>query len=228
MEQLPLYIPIVFVATTLLTLFFLYRSSWQSMRLMVIAGVWLALQAGIGLSRFYTHTSVMPPRFLIAIGIPLLAILLVFLTSKGRAWMDSWDLRWLTWLHIVRIPVELVLFWLFLYKQVPQLMTFEGRNLDILSGITAPVIALLAFGTYKTRRGLLLTWNFLCLGLLINIVAHAILAAPFPFQRLAFDQPNVAVLYFPYVWLPAFIVPVVLLAHLVAIRRLLLKTERPL
>jgi hypothetical protein len=73
-----------------------------------------------------------------------------------------------------------------------------------------------------------LVWNFICLGLLFNIVVHAVLSAPLPFQQLAFDQPNVAILYFPYVWLPAFIVPVVLLSHLVAIRKLIIKTGQTL
>jgi len=58
---------------------------------------------------------------------------------------------------------------------------------------------------------------------LLNIVTTALLAAPTPFQRFAFDQPNVAVLYFPFVWLPACVVPIALLAHLVAIWRLAAK-----
>jgi hypothetical protein len=37
----------------------------------------------------------------------------------------------------------------------------------------------------------------------------------------AFDQPNIAVLYFPFNWLPSCIVPLVLLSHLAAIRQLL-------
>lgn len=228
MEHLPLYIPVVFIATTILTLFFLYKSSNQSLRLVTIATIWLVIQAVIGLAGFYTVTDVTPPRFGIAIGIPVLAIVVLFLSPKGRAWIDSWSLSWLTWLHIVRIPVELVLFWLFLQKQVPQLMTFEGRNLDILSGITAPLIALVGFRHRQPRKLILLIWNFICLGLLFNIVIHAVLSAPLPFQQLAFDQPNMAILYFPYVWLPAFVVPAVLLSHLVAIRRLTLKTGQAL
>jgi hypothetical protein len=70
------------------------------------------------------------------------------------------------------------------------------------------------------RTGLLI-WNFLCIGLLFTIVTLAVLSAPFPFQQLAFDQPNMAVFYYPFVWLPAYIVPVVLLAHLAVIRQLL-------
>jgi hypothetical protein len=62
-------------------------------------------------------------------------------------------------------------------------------------------------------------WNIVCLVLLINIVITAILSAPFAFQKLAFEQPNVAILYFPFVWLPCCIVPIVLFSHLVAIRR---------
>jgi hypothetical protein len=60
----------------------------------------------------------------------------------------------------------------------------------------------------------------ICLGLLINIVSNAILSAPFPFQQFAFDQPNIAVLYFPFIWLPCCVVPLVLLSHLAAIRQL--------
>jgi hypothetical protein len=42
----------------------------------------------------------------------------------------------------------------------------------------------------------------------------------FPFQQFAFDQPNIAVLYFPFIWLPSCVVPLVLLSHLAAIRQL--------
>ncbi|NII29223.1 hypothetical protein HB364_29355 [Pseudoflavitalea sp. X16] len=221
MEKLPLYIPVVFIATTILALYLLYKSTGRSRITIVVALLWLILQAFTGMSGFYTDTNTMPPRFILALGPPLLIIILLFIARRGRTFLDNWNLKWLTWLHVVRIPVELVLYWLFVYKQVPRLMTFEGINYDILSGITAPVIVLLCFHAQKLRKILLLIWNIICLGLLLNIVIHAILSAPLPFQQLAFDQPNVAVLYFPYVWLPAFIVPAVLLAHLVAIRQLL-------
>jgi hypothetical protein len=87
--------------------------------------------------------------------------------------------------------------------------------------LTAPLAYYFGFVKKKIRRTSLLLWNFACLLLLGNIVVNAALSAPSPFQRLAFDQPNRAVLYFPFIWLPAFIVPVVLFAHLVSLRRLL-------
>ena len=121
--------------------------------------------------------------------------------------------------HIVRIPVEIVLYWLFLYEKVPELMTFEGRNFDILAGLTAPIVYYFGFVKKKLDRKFIVIWNGLGLLLLMNIVINAILSAPLPFQQFAFDQPNIAIFYFPFIWSPIFIVPVVLFAHMVAIQR---------
>ncbi len=100
-------------------------------------------------------------------------------------------------------------------------MTFEGRNFDILSGLTAPIIAWLAFRNGKTNPPLLIVWNIFALLLLINIVTNAVLSIPAPFQQMAFEQPNRAVLYFPFVCLPALVVPIVLFSHLASFRQLL-------
>jgi hypothetical protein len=100
-------------------------------------------------------------------------------------------------------------------------MTFEGRNFDIISGLTAPFIAWWGYTKLKFNKNILLLWNFVCLGLLLNIVINAVLSAPLPFQQFAFDQPNVTILHFPFVWLPGLIVPAVLLSHLICIRQLL-------
>ena len=123
-------------------------------------------------------------------------------------------------LHVVRIPVEFVLYGLYVYKAVPELMTFEGRNYDIISGLTAPIIYYLGFVKKQLNTKILLIWNFICLGLLFNIVVHAVLSAPFPFQLFAFEQPNIAFLYVPFNWLPSCIVPLVFLSHLASIRLL--------
>jgi hypothetical protein len=66
-------------------------------------------------------------------------------------------------------------------------------------------------------------WNGIALLGVLNAVARALLSAPLPFQKLAFDQPTIAILTFPYILLPAFIVPVVLLCHAVTFRKLLAK-----
>ena len=223
MENIPYYIGIVFAVTTLISIFLFYRAARQSKTVAFVIVSWLLIQAAIGLTGFYTVTDTMPPRFLILISVPVLMIVTLFITRKGRAFLDMLDLKYLTLLHVVRIPVELILLWLAINKTVPFNMTFEGSNWDILSGISAAIIYYFMFVQKKYNRNVLLIWNFICLGLLINIVVIAILSAPFPFQRLSFDQPNRALMYFPYIWLPAIVVPIVLISHLASIRKLLVQ-----
>jgi hypothetical protein len=225
MEQLPVYINIFFGLTTLLTVYLFYKSSRNSKIVLSISIAWLLLQGIVASTGFYTITDTIPPRFMLLVLPPLAFICLLLLTKKGKKFIDGLDVKTLTLLHIVRIPVEFVLLLLFLQKAIPQIMTFEGRNFDIFSGITALFIYYFGFVRKTLNKNFIIAWNFICLALLVNIVSIAILSAPFTFQKIAFDQPNVAVFYFPFVWLPAFIVPVVLLSHLVSIRQLLTKTK---
>lgn len=231
LNNLPNYISIVFVLTVLLTLLMIYTAIKKSANeksnsivITVILGLtgWIIIQSLLAFNNFYnTDTKIFPPKFLLAVAPMFMTIIFLFITKKGRAFIDRLPLLNITYLNIVRIPVELVLYWLALNKAVPELMTFAGRNFDILAGITAPFVAYVGFSLKKLKTKMILLWNFIALGLLINIVTNAVLSAPFSFQRFAFDQPNIAVLYFPFILLPAFIVPVVLFGHLVSIRLLI-------
>jgi len=191
------------------------------MALLVI--LWLALQAIVSLTGFYTVTSGTPPRFALLVIPPIFFIIILFLTKAGRRAIDGFDAKTLTLLQIVRIPVEITLYWLFLHKMVPTVMTFEGRNFDILCGLTAPLIYYFGYVKNSLSRSILIGWNVVCLLLLANIVVTAVLSAPLPFQRFGFDQPNIALFYFPFVWLPCFIAPVALFSHLVLLRKLIRK-----
>ena len=181
------------------------------------------VQAMLAINGFFDNNMTLPPRFVLAVGPPLLVIIVLFLTKGGRRFIDSLPLSSLTWLQTVRVPVEIVLYWLMIEKTIPQLMTFEGRNFDILAGVTAPFVAWYTFDKGKLGRGFLLGWNIVCLLLVLNIVINAALSVETPLQQFAFDQPNRAVLVFPYIWLPAFIVPVVIFSHLASIRQLVKK-----
>ncbi|MEP3210147.1 MAG: hypothetical protein ABJN95_13190 [Maribacter sp.] len=220
MQDVPLFVSLVFILTTILTLFLFLRATYPSKTVVVGLILWLVLQAYLGFTGFYLEIATEPFRFLLAAPPALLLILGVFVSKKGRSWVNTLSLKALTLIHVIRIPVELVLYWLFLYKMVPELMTFSGRNFDILAGITAPVVYYFAFVKKTIGRKGLLFWNVICLLLLLNIVTNAILSTPMPIQQFAFDQPNLAILHLPIVWLPTFVVPVVLFSHLVAITRL--------
>ncbi len=146
-------------------------------------------------------------------------MLFLFFSNKGKKFIDNLDLRKLTLLHTIRIPVEIVLYFLFISKTIPQIMTFEGRNFDIFAGVSAPIIYWLSINYVQNKR-ILIVWNIAALLLLTNIVGLAILSAQTPFQQFGFEQPNIAITHFPFNWLPSVVVPLVLFSHLATLRQL--------
>ena len=212
MSHLPLSIILLFLVTAVLAFVLFAFAVRGSSRAVFICLVWIGLQSAVALSGFYLATRTLPPHLVLAIAPPLILIAVLFLTVGGRRFMDRMSLEWSVLIHSIRVLVEINLYVLFLYKQVPALMTFEAGNLDILAGLSAPVIWWAYSKGRVGRRGLLI-WNTLALFSVLNALGRAMLSAPFRFQRFAFDQPTMAILVFPFVLLPAFLVPAVLLCH---------------
>ena len=226
MAEVSIFTSLALIATTILTVWLFFKTSHYKNILYGI-GIWMVIVALLGITGFYQKSGTLPPRFVLLIAPTILFVLFLFTQKKGKKFIDQLDLKWLTLLHVVRIPVEFILYAVFLEGLIPDLMTFEGYNYDIISGIAAPIMYYLVFVKKKLGRKGLLAWNFICLALLINILTIAALSAKSPFQQLAFDQPNVGVTYFPFVWLPAVIVPIVLFCHLASIRQLT-RNKQPL
>lgn len=219
MNNLPIFLPILFIVCTIYCLYLLYIASNQSKKVLLISLGWIGIQGILAYSLFYEDEMSMPPRFPLAIVPILIFIGYLFFSSKGKEFIKSLDLKTLYLIHVVRIPVEFGLYGLALYETIPLLMTFEGVNFDIAAGITVPIIILGYFYKDWLSDSFVLIWNVLCLGLLLGIVVNAILSVESPLQTQAFDQPNKAILFFPYIWLASYIVPVVLFSHLVCIKR---------
>src|ERR1700688_3241089 len=158
MENLPLYSIIVFILTTGLSFFLFYRASNYSFAAFLIISLWLIVQAILSLSGFYQITNTIPPRGILFILPPLLFIIILFATKGGRRFIDHMDPGTLTLLHTIRIPVEFVLYWLYLDKQVPKLMTFAGGNYDIISGITAPLVFYFGYVKKLIGRNIIFIW----------------------------------------------------------------------
>ncbi len=233
MEQVPAFVSVVFMITTFVTVgIFLYAirssrdTSAAAKALIFIVPFWLVLQFVMGSGGFYLNTSALPPRmFLFGVAPALLLIAALFLFAR-RSLISALPLSVLTIIHIVRVPVELTLAWLAEAKAVPEIMTFHGTNFDIWSGLTAPIAFYFTYAKSGMRRGVLLTWNLVALFLVLNIVITAILCVPSPIQKLAFDQPNIGVLHFPYIWLPTVIVPIVLFSHFASLYQLFAERSR--
>lgn len=226
-ENLPGYVSIVFILTTFLTLGILFRAIRDAVAdtisgkiVVFLITFWIFFQGIFALYGFYKLTPTNLPFFGVLPSVLLIISLFVF---ARKSFIEPLPLKTLTLLHIIRVPVEIVIYWLFLNHLMPKMMTFEGWNFDILSGITAPFISWFAFRRGKINRPILIAWHIFALLLLVNIVSIAVLSLPTPIQKLAFDQPNVAVLYFPFIWLPTIIVPIVLFSHLASLWQLLFK-----
>ena len=215
----------LFLLTTILCLYLVFKiikSSQVSQKYAVyicLAFVlWLGVQAVLTLNGIYTSSpNSFPPKITIMGIFPMfILILLLFTFSKTRKVIDTFSLESLAYLNVVRIPVEIALFWLFLNKAIPEIMTFEGRNFDIIAGLSAPILV------YFYKKGLnpklFITWHIISLMLLLNIVFIAIFSGASPFQKFGFEQPNIAIVNFPFSWLATFIVPMVLFGHLASIR----------
>ncbi|MEP6850214.1 MAG: hypothetical protein ABI999_15250 [Acidobacteriota bacterium] len=232
-EQLPLYVSLIFIVTALLTVWLFLKSlgpgqaaSLPARLLLFLIPFWFILQGVLGIGDFYHYTDTFPPRVFLFGVFPVLLLIAVYFAFFRKKLVEGLSTKVLTILHVVRIPVEFVLLWLFQSGQVPRQMTFEGWNLDILSGLTAPIIYFLAFRNGKINRPLLIVWNLAALGLLANVVTIAFLSFKSPMQQIAFAQPNIAITYFPFIWLPTIVVPAVLFAHLAALWNLLKRREK--
>ncbi len=212
-ENLPLWLEILFIVTCVITIAFFYYSNGKPKRVAFILILWSIIQALLAYTGFYQNSDAVLPRFGLVI-IPAVVLIIFGLLPKQQKWFfENRNIKISTFLHSVRIPVEIVLYGLFTHNMVPELMTFEGRNFDILIGITALLVGWL-FLKQRISKQMLLIWNIVGLIFVLFILINGLLSAELPFQLFAFEQPNRAVNYFPFILLPATIVPIVIWTHL--------------
>ena len=184
--------------------------------------VWVSVHSALAFKGFYISDFTLPPRGFIAIVPPMIAIALtLFLLWRSR-YMQQLSLQSMTYIQTFRFPLELIVFTAFFEAgNIPDVMTFYGANPDIIVGITAPIVAYLYFSRKVVSYKVLLAWNIICLGMLINISSIAILSLPYPFQQFGLNQPNVALLNFPFVLLPCGLVAIAYFCHFMSIHKLL-------
>jgi len=220
-SNIPVWVEVLFILTTLLTVFLFYRLNGRSKVLLLFIISYGVLQSLLALAGFFQSAG-FPPRPIFVLA-PAFLLMIYGLTGNRLEWVKTHrNLKYSYFLHSIRIPVEIVLYQLYVAKTIPLLMTFEGRNFDIIVGIIAPFIGYL-FVKGKIGLRSMLVWNIVGLGFVLFIVVNAIFSLETPFQLFAFDQPNIAVIYFPFVLLPSVIVPIVIYTYLSDILLLLKK-----
>jgi hypothetical protein len=188
-------------------------------RIIVSLIAWAVFVSAWSLSGVMGNFSIAPFNVMPVLFIPLIAMIILVSSGTFNEVLKNIPPANLIRLQSFRIFVELLLWALFIENLLPEQMTFEGRNFDILAGITAPFIAWLASHKGISTRGLVL-WNIICLGLLINIVSIAILSMPGPFRIFMNEPSNTIVAQFPISWLPGFLVPLAYSLHFLSLKQL--------
>ena len=121
--------------------------------------------------------------------------------------------------QVFRVGVELTLHRLWELGSVPKLMTLGGGNVEILIGLSAPVIAWIATRGTGGRR-IALIWNVVGLASLLNVAARAVLSAPGPLNFVHGDVLNTALGTFPFTYIPGFMAPLAMMLHVLTFRAL--------
>lgn len=180
--------------------------------------VWLALTAGLAASRVLSFTS-RPPTMLILVAIVIAVGIGVAASTVGRRLATGLPLAVLVGSQAFRLPLELTMHRAYTEGLMPVQMSYSGRNFDILTGISAIIVAAILVRRPKALW-LAHAWNVGGLVLLANILTVALLSAPTPFRVFHNEPANVWITRAPWVWLPAVFVLAAIVGHLIVFRRL--------
>jgi hypothetical protein len=143
----------------------------------------------------------------------------VFAFSRaGSLLADHLSVASLVGVQAFRLPLELVMSQAATAGVMPVQLSFHGYNFDIVTGLGAAVVALLA-ARGKAPRWLVMAWNVYGVACLAVIAVIAFLTAPFV-RAFGEGSVNTWVAYLPFVWLPAVCVPAALALHLILFRKL--------
>lgn len=182
--------------------------------------VWMVLLSILALSGFFKAYEVVPPRLLLAVAPPVLLSIVFPFTKPGKRMVANANMQSLTLIHSLRLVVEAVfLYGLAQAGYVSHLVTFEGRNFDIIPGITAILIWWVFFKKKLINKKVFLFWNVLSLSILLFTISQALLSSPLPFQLFSFEQPTVAIFHFPFILLPGFVAFVMIFSHIIAFHK---------
>jgi len=187
--------------------------------------MWLIFLKVISTKHILDQWSLMPPRLMIILLPPLIVTILIASSKKTGELLKNIPTHWMIYVQSFRILMEVILLLLFVEKIIPVQMTFEGRNFDILVGITALITGTGVMKNKISPKGII-AWNMFGLILLANIVIVAVLSTPLPIRTFMNEPANTVIAYFPFVWLAGFVVPVAYSLHVFSIKKALAEIKQ--
>jgi hypothetical protein len=189
--------------------------------LFIIIG-WMVLLAVLSMRGFFRNFD-LPPRVVFSMLLPVIAILIFSFTRKGKQLIRVVPAHWLIIFQSFRIFVELLLWLAFMKGLLPEQMTFEGMNYDVLAGIFGLVAGWLVLQYKGMYKKIVIVYNVIGLGLLLNILVIAILSFPGPGRYFMNEPANRIVAEFPFIYLPGILVVIAAGLHILSLRRLFIR-----
>src|SRR3954462_6927716 len=162
------------------------RSRASRIRVAAFLSIWLAVTAGLAAAGAL-HFQPPPATIMLLIGASFALTIFFALSGFGDAVLLNTPLAAIVGFQVFRVAVEMLLHRAHQEGLVPVQMTYSGWNFDIISGISAPLVAILLARSLVSVK-VAWAWNFICFALLLNIISIAIRATPmlggFPGQPL--------------------------------------------
>ena len=198
----------------------LRRAGWSTPAVLAFLVVYLAIPAVLARAGALGRYDPLPaPALLVVLALTLTTVGIT-LGPPGARIAATASLGWVVAFQTFRIVVEWILHRLYVEGVVPVQMTYAGRNFDIVTGLTGLLLGAWLLNGRPAPRGVVLAWNLLGLGLLINIVTIAVLSTPVPFRVFTEGPANLLPSTLPWVWLPSLLVQAALGSHLLVFRML--------
>lgn len=181
---------------------------------------WLALTGALSSLGLFARWTSRPPPLMPSMALMLALTVWLALSRIGMKTSQSVPMAALVGVQAFRLPLEVVMHEAAAEGLTPAQMSWSGLNFDVITGATAIAVASLA-ATGNAPRWLLLAWNVAGLALVVTVASIGIASTPM-FAAFGTDpaRVNTWIAWFPFSWLPTFLVPVALAGHLVMLRRL--------
>jgi hypothetical protein len=219
-----LVIPLVLAVGLVVAVAYAWRRAGESAAqtaratLLMAAGTatWMALTWVVAERGIFRQWDRIPPSTAVLVLLIVLISARLSMGGVGRRLSEHIPLWILVGIQGFRLPLELAMHTMAERGIMPEQMSYTGRNFDIVTGITAIIVAALV-ATNRAGRWLVLMWNVMGLALLVNIVAVALVSTPI-FALFGPERLNIWITYPPFVWLPAVMVLAALTGHLVIFR----------
>jgi hypothetical protein len=179
---------------------------------------WMAITWGAAERGTFRQWDRLPPSLAVLVVLIAVIAFRLALGDVGRRLANEVPLWMLVGVQGFRLPLELAMHRMFERGIMPEQMSYTGRNFDIVTGISALVVAALVAAN-RGGRVLVAVWNVAGLALLVNVIGIGFLSTPI-FAMFGPDRLNVWITYPPFIWLPAVLVLCALTGHLIIFRAL--------